>query len=71
MINPGNPCSAQESVEARKTRERLEFLVLPSAEAQRQISLNLRGPLRDLTPFGQELRSPLETALRDDEAMDE
>ncbi len=67
-MSPRNP---SECAHDRKTRERLEFLSLPPAEAQRRISLNLRAPLRDLTAPGQELRSSLLPAPSDDEMVDE
>jgi hypothetical protein len=59
-----------ESPAERKTRERLEFLALPPAEAQRRIRLTDRGPIRDITPPGQDLRSPL-APVSDDETVDE
>ena len=45
-----------ESIAERKIRERLAFLVLPPAEAQRMISFVAHGPLRDVTGFNTVLR---------------
>lgn len=57
-----------ETPHERKTRERLELLALPPKEAQERVSLHLTSPLRDLTPPGQDLRSPL-APPRDDEDL--
>lgn len=59
---------APESVEERKIRERLAFLSLPPAKAQRMISL---GPMRDVTGYEQDLSYGLEAELPPDEMVGE
>lgn len=59
-----------EAITERKTRERLAFLALPPAEAQRMISLRRFGSLRDVTDPNQDLCYGLEEEAPPDEMVD-